>query len=163
MRIKILALGLVCLCFILSCDKKIKNPYSPEVPQYDTYTVQLQIGVGATLSPTYVFNVYGGTNDVLLKVLTIPAGDVGTGTVNVSASFEMLKTSSEETFPVKWKLMSCSLGSAWASDANYGYWMTVVPVSSGITIDPPTQQRSGAINGWNIGDVKQLTFKIKKS
>ena len=96
-------------------------------------------------------------------MLTIPAGDGGTGTVNVSASFEMLKTSSEETFPIKWKLMSCSFGSAWALGANYGFWMTVVPVSSGITIDPPTQQRSGAIKGWNIGDVKQLTFKIKKS
>ena len=32
MRAKILTLGLVCLCFILSCDKKIKNPYSPESP-----------------------------------------------------------------------------------------------------------------------------------
>lgn len=32
MRTKVLILGLVCLFFILSCDKKIKNPYSPESP-----------------------------------------------------------------------------------------------------------------------------------
>ena len=33
MRIKILALGLVCLVFILSCKKGIENPYSPELPE----------------------------------------------------------------------------------------------------------------------------------
>lgn len=31
MRAKVLTLGLICF-FILSCDKKIKNPYSPESP-----------------------------------------------------------------------------------------------------------------------------------
>jgi len=33
MRIKILALGLACLFFILSCKKGIENPYSPELPE----------------------------------------------------------------------------------------------------------------------------------
>jgi len=159
---KILLLGLL----ILSLSFCKGSPHSsdvPEVSKYDTYAVQLQIGVAAVVSPTYVFNIYGGVNDALLTVLTIPAGDGGTGTVNVSANFEMLKTSSEETFPVKWKLISCSYGEAWASDGRYQLWMTVVPISSGITVDPTTQQRSEAINGWNIGEVKQLTFKIKKS
>ncbi len=32
MRTKVLTLGLICLLFILSCDKEIKNPYSPEPP-----------------------------------------------------------------------------------------------------------------------------------
>jgi len=158
---KILLLGLLVLTLSF-CKGSPHSPEVPEVPQYDTYTVQLQIGVAGVSSPTYVFNVYGGTNDVLLTVLTIPAGDAGTGTVNVSASFEMLETSSEETFPVKWTLISCSYGPSWASGADFTYWMTVVPVSSGITVDPTTQQRAHT-HGWNIGDVKQLTFKIKKS
>ncbi len=151
---------------ILSLSFCQGSPYSTDVPKvskYDTYTVQLQIGVVATLSPEYVFNVYGGTLQLLQTELTIPAGDVGTGTVNVSVNFAMLKTSSEETFPVKWQLISCSYGEAWASDASYGFWMTAVPISSGIIIDPPTQQRSEAIHGWDIGEIKQLTFKIKRT
>lgn len=33
MRTKILILGLICLCFILSCNEEIKNPYSPAIIQ----------------------------------------------------------------------------------------------------------------------------------
>jgi hypothetical protein len=163
-KVKVLMIGFLVFGFI-SCGGRdgAKSPYSPEVPQYDTYTVQLQVGVSATMTPSYSFDVYAGENDVFLTTLTIPAGNVGSGTKNVSANFQILKTQTEETFPVKWKLTYCSSGSAWASGAIYQYWMTVVPVSTGITVDPTTEQRVGPFKGWNIGEVKQLTFKIKKS
>lgn len=99
---KVLLIGILVLG--LAFCKGVQSPHSSEIPeesQYVTYTVQLEVGVGATLSPTYVFNLYAGMNDAFLKTLTIPTGSVGTGTVKVSANFQMLKTSSEETFSVK--------------------------------------------------------------
>jgi len=160
---KVLLIGILVLGLVFC--KGVQSPHSPEIPgesQYVTYTVKLEVGVSATLSPTYVFNVYG-VNDAFLKTLTIPTGSVGTGIVKVSANFQMLKTSSEETHSVKWKLMSCSAGSAWASGAIYQYWMTVTAVSSGITVDPTKEQRVGPFKGWNIGEIKQMAFKIKKN
>jgi len=32
MRTKVLILGLICLCFMETCDKKVNNPYSPKLP-----------------------------------------------------------------------------------------------------------------------------------
>ena len=159
MKVKIFALGLIFL-ILISCEKGIENPYSPEV--YVTYKVRLQIGAISTLGPAYLWKIYVGADDILIGTLTILNGNVSSGNREFYVEFQMLKTSSEETFPVKWKLTSCSSGETWASGATYQYWMTVFPLSSGITVDPIIQQRVGPFNGWLIDDIKQLTFKIKK-
>ena len=160
MKVRIIILALLFFALI-ACEKGIENPYSPEIPSV-LYKVRLQIGVSSVLGPTYSWKIYVGADDTFIGRLIIPAGSDNSGNRNFYVEFQMPETSSEETFPVKWKLTSCSDGEAWASGVAYQYWMTAFPVSPGITVDPTTQQRVGPFNGWIIGDTKELTFKIKK-
>lgn len=110
-KVKILLLAVLVFGFI-SCEG-VEPPFAG--PLYNTYTVELEVGAASVLGPTYVWNVYimEGANDVLSTILTISAGQVSTESWKKDQRlFSMLKTKSEETFPVKWKLMSCSDGSA---------------------------------------------------
>ena len=138
-------------------------PFSVEY--YDTYEVELEVGAASVLGPAYMWKVYimEGADEVLVETLVIEAGQVDTGNWKVALSFSVLKTKSEQTFTVYWELMLCSGGQEWASEATYQYWMTVVPASSGITVDPTTQKRAGPFIGWDLREVKQLTFKIIKN
>ena len=161
MKRSILAVCLIiAVVFAASCNNGGPTvPDKPKPPAYVTYAININVGAVATFSETYVWDVYFGASDTFLITLTAP--DYANKTVQ--ANVEMLTSATEGTVPVKWKLKSCSGGSSWAEGAVYQYWLQVTPVSSGITIEPATQQRVGPFTGWKIGDSKELSFKIKKT
>lgn len=159
---KVKILLLVVLVFGFNFCGEGGLPFSVEY--YDTFEVELEVGAASVLGPTYMWKVYimEGANEVLVETLVIEAGHVDTGSWKVTRPFSVLKTKSEETFGVYWELILCTDGPEWVSEATYQYWMTVVPASSGITVDPTTQKRAGPFIGWDLREVKELTFKIIK-
>jgi len=151
---------IVGMIFGVSCKGSTTPDLPPTGPPYPyvTYSVNLALTVTATSGVTYTWDIFVGIGDVPWTTISSSGGFYGVGEAYVT----LLASATEWTVPVKWKLVSCSGGSSWAESAVYKFSMLVSLGSGGIAVEPTTWQSVGPFTGWKIGEVKELSFKIKK-
>lgn len=185
MRTKIMILGLIFL-ILIACEKGIENPYSPELPSpsnpnnpgslYIYYDIDVTMGIALSDATPFpgeqgymiFYPIVAGKSVQNSSVPPLTITDKKPSdsfnriiTVKLDSQFNDGSPMTRWGKNANWQLFQAGISaSGWLANAQLQCWLQLIPVSTGIRIEPPEQQIT--FTGWTIGESKAVYFTIIK-